>query len=543
MFIPILAVVRLATRSVMFSINPRTARSIGTSLENATSITASLQKSTAALSLGLVPPLSLPTVTLITRVLSLHSSSTWNSTALPRTNNVFSPASVLTSQSIQNKYVSVLMGSPTAMTSSSHYHVQSTPSWGVPLQAATKPATTLTSPSASLVLSPRPAISYNSSFSTSSTTPQNLLYTQIDSSSHTSVFTIPITTTITPPAGFSALNASNSQWTGDTTTTFNGSAVPVLSTGNHEGLILVGLGVRASGGGSTDRKRPGCDFGGLLVILKLIVPCGAQLKIPGLDGTILFTPKGIPVWEKPPTGAPPAYIDDEPPVNSEEQLPRYSPPGSDPNDDNDDQRSSDANQMTDSKNEKVTTSKPLQNSVTASLNHSPTSSSAFSSTRRIATYSTYSSTASSMNQTTSSAFLTMSSSASALTSRIASSIAPNGRSLTSSSIHQTVTRSFTSSSMNETATRTSASFSSSGTLADWIVYVRPTADAAEVQTIKNAIVSVAGAQNVGEISFDNNPGMAAFAVASLSNASAEMLNRTQPVNLSIESHQVRLGER
>ena len=103
-----------------------------------------------------------------------------------------------------------------------------------------------------------------------------------------------ITTTITsPPPGFSTFLASNSSWTGDTTTVSDDTTYPVIfgcakCTGSHQGLVIMGL-----GGKTSDPGRTGCGSG----IFRSIFGCGTEFNFPPIWGITPFIidPLGDPV--------------------------------------------------------------------------------------------------------------------------------------------------------------------------------------------------------------------------------------------------------
>ena len=106
-----------------------------------------------------------------------------------------------------------------------------------------------------------------------------------------------ITATITsPPPGFTTIMASNSQWTGDTTTVSDGTTYPVIygctgCGGLHHGIVIAGL-----GGGPTDPKREGCRSG-IFAIFRSIFGCGTGFTFPSIWGLppFIIDPLGDPV--------------------------------------------------------------------------------------------------------------------------------------------------------------------------------------------------------------------------------------------------------
>lgn len=106
-----------------------------------------------------------------------------------------------------------------------------------------------------------------------------------------------ITTTITsPPPGFTTILASNSHWSGDTTTVSDHTTYPVLygcahCGGLHNGIILAGL-----GGKSSDPARTGCGSG-ILAIFRSIFGCGTEFIFPPIWDlpAIVIDPSGDPV--------------------------------------------------------------------------------------------------------------------------------------------------------------------------------------------------------------------------------------------------------
>lgn len=112
-----------------------------------------------------------------------------------------------------------------------------------------------------------------------------------------STTTINITTTITsPPPKFSTVAASNSLWTGDTTTVSAGTTYPVIygcsaCGGKHHGMMVSGL-----GGTRSDPKRKGCRSG-FLSLFKSLFGCGTAFIFPPLWGLPPFVvgPLGNPI--------------------------------------------------------------------------------------------------------------------------------------------------------------------------------------------------------------------------------------------------------
>lgn len=136
-------------------------------------------------------------------------------------------------------------------------------------------------------LSPMPTSTASTSRFESTRPSQSLQYTQVDDLNSTTVFSIPITTTLSSlPGNFSTSFVS--RVTTDTTTTVNGTVYPVLHTSGPGSIMLAGLGSRPS-----DPQRPGCNLKGLQVFFQTLLPCGAALKVPGI-GVVVIDPKGIP---------------------------------------------------------------------------------------------------------------------------------------------------------------------------------------------------------------------------------------------------------
>ena len=112
-----------------------------------------------------------------------------------------------------------------------------------------------------------------------------------------------ITATITsPPPGFTTLLASNTHWTGDTTTVSDGTTYPVIygcahCGGRHHGIVIEGL-----GGKSNDPKRPGCGSS-ILAMFRSMFGCGTEFNFPPLWGLppFIIDPLGDPVTSAPET--------------------------------------------------------------------------------------------------------------------------------------------------------------------------------------------------------------------------------------------------
>lgn len=135
---------------------------------------------------------------------------------------------------------------------------------------------------------------------------------------------IGITATITsPPPGFTTVLASNTHWTGDTTTVSDGTTYPVIygcahCGGRHHGIVIEGL-----GGKPNDPKRPGCGSG----IFRSIFGCGTQFNFPPLWGLppFIIDPLGDPM-----TSAPDPDPDEEPTGNPRSNGPSLSQASSTP---------------------------------------------------------------------------------------------------------------------------------------------------------------------------------------------------------------------
>lgn len=112
-----------------------------------------------------------------------------------------------------------------------------------------------------------------------------------------STITFEVTSTITSaPPGFGTVSASNSLWTGDTTTVRAGTTYPVIygcsiCGGAHHGIILTGL-----GGIGSNPKRRGCGSG-ILSIFKSVFGCGTEFKFPPSWGLppFIIGPLGNPI--------------------------------------------------------------------------------------------------------------------------------------------------------------------------------------------------------------------------------------------------------
>lgn len=135
-----------------------------------------------------------------------------------------------------------------------------------------------------------------------SSTPVAVGFTEQLLSGVTSYFNITATITL-PPPGFTTISASNSQWTGDTTTVSHGTTYPVVygcaqCGGRHHGIIVGGL-----GGKPRDPERNGCGSG-ILAIFRSIFGCGTEFIFPGLPPFII-DPLGDPVTSAPETDSGP----------------------------------------------------------------------------------------------------------------------------------------------------------------------------------------------------------------------------------------------
>ena len=130
--------------------------------------------------------------------------------------------------------------------------------------------------------------------------------------------TVNITTTITsPPSGFSTISASNSLWTGDTTTQSGGTIYPVIygclvCGSKHHGIILTGL-----GGLPSEPKRTGCGSG-IASLFRSYFGCGSAFKFPPLWSLPPFIvgPLGNPIPEE----AQPDLNDPEPDPEEKQQT-------------------------------------------------------------------------------------------------------------------------------------------------------------------------------------------------------------------------------
>ena len=96
------------------------------------------------------------------------------------------------------------------------------------------------------------------------------------------------TTITSPPAGFTTFTASNPLWNSDTTTVINGTIFPVWYLGNHEGIVLEGL-----GGKPDDPMRPGCSG-----LFRSLIGCGTWIKLPGFP-TFKISANGVPIPQDP----------------------------------------------------------------------------------------------------------------------------------------------------------------------------------------------------------------------------------------------------
>ena len=139
-----------------------------------------------------------------------------------------------------------------------------------------------------------------------------------------------VTATITsPPPNFTTTLASNSQWTGDTTTVSDGTTYPVIygcphCGGKYHGIVISGLGGRPK-----DPKRRGCGSG-TLAIFRSIFGCGTAFKfLPKWNlPPFIINPSGdpIPSAADPDTGEDPDENPDEEPTGKPTNKQRSNEP-------------------------------------------------------------------------------------------------------------------------------------------------------------------------------------------------------------------------